>query len=139
MIAAAASETRRPLSAVRGLLDPVRRRRTARSVAVDGIDLDLRPGEVLGLVGESGSGKSVTLRSIVRLVPPAGADFRARSSGTAATWSACPSAQLRAIRGREIAMIFQEPMTALNPVLSVRLQIDENLKAHTRLGCARAG
>jgi peptide/nickel transport system ATP-binding protein len=100
--------------------------------AVEGVDLDLRPGEVLGLVGESGSGKSMTLRSIVRLVPKPG-----RISGEV-YWRGreligLPEAQLRAIRGREIAMIFQEPMTALNPVLSVRQQIDENLKAHTRL------
>jgi peptide/nickel transport system ATP-binding protein len=101
--------------------------------AVDGIDLDLQPGEVLGLVGESGSGKSMTLRSILRLVPSS-----ARIGGSV-LWQgrdlmSMPEPQLRAVRGREIAMIFQEPMTALNPVLPVRLQIDENLKAHTRLG-----
>jgi peptide/nickel transport system ATP-binding protein/oligopeptide transport system ATP-binding protein len=101
--------------------------------AVDGIDLDLRPGEVLGLAGESGSGKSLTLRSILRLLPPG-----ARIGGSV-FWNdgdlvAMAEPQLRAVRGREIAMIFQEPMTALNPVLSVRRQIDENLKAHTRLG-----
>jgi oligopeptide/dipeptide ABC transporter ATP-binding protein len=101
--------------------------------AVDSIDLDLQPGEVLGLVGESGSGKSMTLRSILRLVPSS-----ARVAGCV-FWHGrdligMPEPQLRAIRGREIAMIFQEPMTALNPVLTVRRQIDENLRAHTRLG-----
>ncbi len=100
--------------------------------AVDGIDLDLSPGEVLGLVGESGSGKSMTLRSIVGLVPPPG-----QVSGSV-IWRGqdlvrLPERQLRRVRGRDIAMIFQEPMTALNPVLTVRLQIDENLKAHTGL------
>jgi peptide/nickel transport system ATP-binding protein len=103
--------------------------------AVDGIDLDLRSGEVLGLVGESGSGKSVTLRSLVRLVRAPG-----RIEGQA-LWQgrdllALPEAELLEVRGKEIAMIFQEPMTALNPVLTVRQQIDENLKAHTALGRA---
>jgi peptide/nickel transport system ATP-binding protein len=100
--------------------------------AVDGIDLELRAGEVLGLVGESGSGKSVTLRSLVRLVRAPG-----RIEGQA-LWLgrdliAMPEADLLDVRGKEIAMIFQEPMTALNPVLTVRQQIDENLKAHTSL------
>jgi peptide/nickel transport system ATP-binding protein/oligopeptide transport system ATP-binding protein len=101
--------------------------------AVDGIDLDLRPGEVLGLAGESGSGKSLTLRSILRLLPP-GARIGGSVFWNDADLAAMAEPQLRAVRGREIAMIFQEPMTALNPVLSVRRQIDENLKAHTRLG-----
>jgi peptide/nickel transport system ATP-binding protein/oligopeptide transport system ATP-binding protein len=100
--------------------------------AVDSIDLDLRPGEILGLVGESGSGKSMTLRALTGLVPSPG-----RVSGSirwrGAELTGLSETALRAVRGREIAMIFQEPMTALNPVLSVRLQIDENLKAHTNL------
>jgi peptide/nickel transport system ATP-binding protein len=103
--------------------------------AVDGIDLDLRAGEVLGLVGESGCGKSVTLRSLVRLVRPPG-----RVEGRA-VWQgkdllAMPESELLDVRGKEIAMIFQEPMAALNPVLTIRQQIDENLKAHTGLGRA---
>jgi peptide/nickel transport system ATP-binding protein/oligopeptide transport system ATP-binding protein len=106
--------------------------------AVDGIDLEVRRGEVLGLVGESGSGKSVTLRSLVRLVRPPG-----RTQGQA-IWQgrdliALPESELQSVRGKEIAMIFQEPMTALNPVLTVRQQIDENLKAHTGLGRAERG
>jgi len=101
--------------------------------AVDEIDLEVRNGEVLGLVGESGSGKSVTLRSLVRLVRPPG-----RVAGRA-LWQgrdliALPEAELLDVRGKEIAMIFQEPMSALNPVLTVHQQIDENLVAHTTLG-----
>jgi peptide/nickel transport system ATP-binding protein len=101
--------------------------------AVDGIDLEVRAGEVLGLVGESGSGKSVTLRSLVRLVRPPGR-IEGRALWQGRDLIAMPDADLLDVRGKEIAMIFQEPMTALNPVLTVRQQIDENLKAHTSLG-----
>ncbi|WP_033838911.1 ABC transporter ATP-binding protein [Mesorhizobium loti] len=107
---------------------------TPRGLAtvVDGINLDVAPGEIVGLVGESGSGKSMTLRSIVRLVREPG-----KVSGQV-EWQgrdlmAMREADLRKVRGAEIAMIFQEPMTALNPVLPVRLQIEENLSAHTTL------
>ena len=101
-------------------------------VAVDGVDLDLAPGDILGLVGESGSGKSVTLRAILRLVHPPG-----RVAGRV-LWGGrdlleLSASELRAVRGREIAAVFQEPMTALNPVLTVGRQIDESLRAHTGL------
>ena len=100
--------------------------------AVDGVNLTLREGEVLGLVGESGSGKSVTLRSILRLV---------RSPGVVSgqvLWRGknlleLPESSLRKVRGGEISMIFQEPMTALNPVLSIGQQITETLQEHTKL------
>jgi peptide/nickel transport system ATP-binding protein len=100
--------------------------------ALNNLSFTLRPGEALGLVGESGSGKSVTLRSILGLLPA-----HAVTTGSV-RWGekelvGASSALLRAIRGREIAMIFQEPMTALNPVLTVRRQIEESLGAHTRL------
>jgi oligopeptide/dipeptide ABC transporter ATP-binding protein len=107
---------------------------TARGTftAVDGVNLSLLEGEVLGLVGESGSGKSVTLRSILRLV---------RSPGTVSgqvLWKGAnllemPESKLRKVRGGEISMIFQEPMTALNPVLSIGEQITETLQEHTKL------
>jgi peptide/nickel transport system ATP-binding protein len=100
--------------------------------AVDDIEFDLKQGEILGLVGESGSGKSMTLRALTALVPAPG-----RVTGSikwrGAEITGLSESALRAVRGREIGMIFQEPMTALNPVLTVRLQIDENLKAHTAL------
>ena len=99
---------------------------------VDGISFDVLPGEVLGLVGESGSGKSLTLRSIVRLIHPPG-----QIAGSV-RWQgddilAMSPAQLRQVRGKGIAMIFQEPSTALNPVLPIHVQIEENLRAHTTL------
>jgi oligopeptide/dipeptide ABC transporter ATP-binding protein len=100
--------------------------------AVDGVDLTVRKGEVLGLVGESGSGKSIALRSIMGLVhAPGRVEGRALWRGR--DLIGLPEAELRRVRGREIAMVFQEPMTALNPVLTVRQQIDENLAAHTGL------
>ncbi|WDZ81278.1 ABC transporter ATP-binding protein (plasmid) [Ensifer adhaerens] len=101
-------------------------------VAVDDVSFQVGQGEILGLVGESGSGKSITLRSILGIVRP-----RGRVAGEI-LWNgqdlvALSEAQLRRIRGREIAMIFQEPMSSLNPLLTVGLQISENLVAHTDL------
>ncbi len=100
--------------------------------AVNKVSFTLAPGEVLGLVGESGSGKSVTLRSILNLLPK-----HARTVGSV-RWGdeelvGASAAKMRALRGRDIAMIFQEPMTALNPVLTVHQQIDESLVAHSKL------
>ena len=99
---------------------------------VDGIDLDVAPGEVLGIVGESGSGKSLTLRAILRLLPPTAA------IEGAITWAGrdllgLAEPQMRAVRGGEIAMVFQEPMSALNPVLTIGLQITESLQVHRGL------
>jgi peptide/nickel transport system ATP-binding protein len=101
-------------------------------VAVDGVDFDVAPGEVLGLAGESGSGKSLTLRSILRLVrPPARVGGAVLWRGRDIMRMAEP--EVRRVRGAEIAMIFQEPMSALNPVLTVGTQIRENLEEHTDL------
>jgi oligopeptide/dipeptide ABC transporter ATP-binding protein len=97
--------------------------------AVDRVDLDVRPGEILGLVGESGSGKSVTLRAILRLLRG-----NARVSGQVCFKGedllGAPERRLQQLRGGGIGMIFQEPMTALNPVLTIGLQIEETLAAH---------
>ncbi|MGE0449508.1 MAG: ABC transporter ATP-binding protein [Vicinamibacterales bacterium] len=101
--------------------------------AVDGIDLDVRPGEVLGLVGESGSGKSVTALSVLRLVPsPPGRivtgeiRFKGRDL-LQLSWD-----EIRQVRGREISMIFQEPMTSLNPVFTIGMQLTEVVLQHER-------
>ena len=111
--------------------------RTVR--AVDRVSLTLDRGETLGIVGESGSGKSITAMSIMRLVlvPPgryAGGRilFEGRDLLTA------PDADLRRVRGKEIAMIFQDPMTSLNPVLTVGRQITEVLETHMGLSAAAA-
>ncbi len=102
------------------------------SRAVDGVSLSIAAGEVLGLVGESGSGKSVTLRAIGRLLR-ANAEVSGRITWRGEDLLAASPSRLRAIRGPGIGMIFQEPMAALNPVLSIGLQIEESLVAHTDL------
>ena len=99
---------------------------------VDDVSFRVMPGEVMGLVGESGSGKSVTLRSILGLLP-LNAGARGEVIWQGRNLLTLPPRDLRAVRGGQISMIFQEPMTALNPVLPVSLQIDENLRAHTDL------
>ncbi len=103
--------------------------------AVDGVSFNVMPGETLGLVGESGCGKTVTGLSLLRLVPePPGhyAGGSVRFSGH--DLLALPEPELRALRGRDIAMIFQEPMTALNPVFTIGSQLTEVLRRHRRLG-----
>jgi oligopeptide transport system ATP-binding protein len=98
--------------------------------AVDGVSFDVAAGETLAIVGESGSGKSVTALSILRLVPPPG-----RIDGGAILLKGTnllelDAAGIRAIRGNRIAMIFQEPMSSLNPVLTVGTQVGEPLNVH---------
>jgi peptide/nickel transport system ATP-binding protein len=103
--------------------------------AVDGLSFDLAEGEVLGIVGESGCGKSVSLMSLLRLLPPsARVSGRATFNGGVDLLSASP-ARVRRIRGREIAFVFQEPMTSLNPAFRVGDQIGEVLRRH--LGMSR--
>ena len=96
---------------------------------VDGIDFVVNPGEILGIVGESGSGKSMTLRAIMRLIQAPGR-IEGRIAWEGRDLLALSARQMRAVRGREIGMIFQEPMSALNPVLTVGRQITENIAAH---------
>src|SRR5262245_9537061 len=103
--------------------------------AVDGVSFDVGPGEALGIVGESGCGKSVTVLSLLGLVPgPPG-----RMVGGGARFDGRdrlrrPPAELRRVRGREIGIVFQDPMTSLNPVLTIGYQIDEALRRQLGLG-----
>ncbi|MDE2616756.1 MAG: ABC transporter ATP-binding protein [Burkholderiales bacterium] len=103
---------------------------------VRGIDFQIAPGEKLALVGESGSGKTVTALSLLRLLPEAGVSGTAPFAGSDGTSDllALPERKLRGIRGRDIAMIFQEPMTALNPLYTIGDQISEVLQIKLGLG-----
>jgi len=109
-----------------------------RVQAVDGLSFDLAAGEVLGLVGESGSGKSVSMAALLGLID----DPRARVEGSVRLRGReliglAPEA-MRQVRGREIAMVFQNPMTALTPVYTIGHQIAEQILAHERIGAAAA-
>ena len=102
--------------------------------AVDGVSFDLASGEIMGLVGESGSGKTVTGFSLLGLVDPPGriVGGSIRLNGTELT--TLPQPELRALRGREISMIFQDPIATLNPMLTIGQQMKLALAAHERLG-----
>jgi len=103
--------------------------------AVDGASFDVRPGEALGLVGESGSGKTMALRAVVGLLPHSGTLAGGEVVFEGVDLARADPETLRRVRGRSIAMIFQEPMTALNPVMRVGEQIGEG--PLVRLGYSR--
>ena len=99
--------------------------------SVDGVTFDLEPGETLGLVGESGCGKSVSALSIMRLIPdPPGRIVAGEVIFDGRDLLKLPEREMRKVRGRHISMVFQEPMTSLNPVLTVERQLTEALELH---------
>ncbi|WP_313615956.1 ATP-binding cassette domain-containing protein, partial [Rhizobium sp.] len=103
----------------------------ATSIAVDQVSFDLMPGEVVALVGESGSGKSVTANSILKLLPyPAASHPSGKILFDGKDMLTLPERSLRAVRGNDITMIFQEPMTSLNPLHTIERQIGEILELH---------
>ena len=149
----------RPLLDVRDLnIEFLQMKAGARVAAVRGLSFSIAPGEVLGLVGESGSGKSVTSLAIMGLLPPAAVvtgeitfqngsqgDVQNASpnafqndGGEATRLTTLPADQLRQLRGSRMAMIFQEPTTALNPVMRVGDQIAEAVMAHHRVSKTEA-
>ncbi|MFL5079517.1 MAG: ABC transporter ATP-binding protein, partial [Microvirga sp.] len=107
--------------------------------AVDGVSFDVGAGETLGIVGESGCGKSVTALSIMRLLPPRlGRTVRGSVAFEGRDLLGLDESEMRAIRGNRIAMIFQEPMTSLNPVLTIGHQIAESVRIHEGASPAEA-
>jgi peptide/nickel transport system ATP-binding protein len=109
--------------------------------AVDGVDLTIRDGETVCVVGESGCGKSMMARSILRIVSPPGKvvggsmQFRKADGAVVDLAALDPKGEaIRAIRGKEIAMIFQEPMTSLGPVQTIGTQIMDAIRLHMKVG-----
>lgn len=118
---------------------------TGTKRAVNDISLELHRGETLGIVGESGSGKSVTALSVMQLLPKTTAQIKqgsilytAKEATTAVDLLKLPAAELRAYRGAEIAMIFQEPMSSLNPVFRCGMQVTEAIQLHQNLSFSEA-
>ena len=101
--------------------------------AVDGVSLKLDPGQTLGIVGESGSGKSMTCLSVMKLIPTAGRIAGGRIVFEGRDLSALSATEIRRIRGKEIGMVFQDPMTSLNPFLRIGEQVAEPLIVHDGL------
>jgi len=107
--------------------------------AVQGVSFALEKGEIIGIVGESGCGKSVTVRSILRLLPmPPGEITQGEIIFNGENLLSIDQKRLRAIRGRDISMIFQEPMTSLNPVFTIGSQILETFKTHQKMDSRQA-
>ncbi len=124
-----------PLLEVRDLQTVFRSAGGGEVTAVDGVSLRVEPGETLAIVGESGSGKSVTALSIMRLLPArSGRIGRGAIRLRGRELTTLSDDEMRAVRGRHIGMIFQEPMTSLNPVHTVGAQIAEVVRCHEGLG-----
>ncbi len=107
--------------------------------AVNGVDFDVFAGETLGLVGESGCGKSVTSLSVLRLLNPSIATIAGKIEFNGKNLLELNTDDMRMIRGKAISMIFQEPMTSLNPILTIGEQIAESLRLHEGLNREKAG
>jgi len=106
--------------------------------AVNGVDIDLRPGEVLGILGESGSGKSVTLKALMRLLPERRAAIEGSIRIDGQDVLSLPPGPLADFRGKTVSMIFQEPMLALDPVFTIGHQIAESVQRHEGVDSAAA-
>src|SRR5258708_8906709 len=107
--------------------------RRSRLRAIDGISFDIAKGEVLGVVGESGAGKSVTGLAIIGLIDPPGRIARAEIYLAGTRIDNLPPEEMRRIRGKRIGMIFQDPLTILNPLYRIRHQVIDTIKTHLNL------
>ena len=126
-------ESKHPLLKIEGLRVSFRSGR-GTVVAVDGIDLQVMPGEALGIVGESGSGKSVSNLAVLDLLPKPQAHVEAKTlEFEGRSLLDLPPEEMRQVRGAQIAMVFQDPMTALNPFMRISGQMAEVLESHTDL------
>ncbi|HSK25481.1 MAG TPA: ABC transporter ATP-binding protein [Jiangellales bacterium] len=122
-----------PLLDVRDLSVTFTRKDRRDVHAVDGVSFQVRPGETVGLVGESGSGKSVTSLAIMGLLPPRGVRVGGEVRFDDDDLLTLPKDRMRDIRGRDIAMVFQDPMSSLNPVVPIGVQVTEVLERHQDL------
>ena len=120
-----------------GLRTEIRLRRAVVH-ALDGVSLTVDPGECLGIVGESGCGKTMTALSIMRLLPPGGHIVGGKIILDGKEISSVEDSQMRHVRGNEIGMIFQDPMTSLNPTMTIGDQISETVRLHRGAGSAQA-
>lgn len=109
------------------------RTRQGLVTAVDGLSFSVSPGEVLGVVGESGSGKSVSMLAVLRLLTSPNVTMSGQVLFRGRDLLTLPDKEMRSLRGREIAMVFQDPMTALTPVYTVGWQIAEQIRAHEKV------
>ncbi len=127
----------RPLLELRDLdTDIALRRGTVH--ALDGISLDVAPGQTLGVVGESGSGKTMTALSIMGLLPPGGRVTGGQILFEGRDLRSLPADEVRRIRGVRMGMVFQDPLTSLNPTIRIGAQVAEPLRVHKRVGRAEA-
>ncbi|WP_052462171.1 ABC transporter ATP-binding protein [Nigerium massiliense] len=130
--------SRTPLLSVRDLRVTFGRRGQTGFRAVDGVSFDISPGEVIGLVGESGSGKSVTSMAIMGLLPTRGVRVEGEALYDGRNLLDLSQRELCRVRGSQLAMVFQDPMSSLNPVVTVGTQVTEVLHAHQKLSRADA-
>ncbi|WP_323181352.1 ABC transporter ATP-binding protein [Kaistia algarum] len=126
-----------PLLAVKGLTIALPTAEGGRAFAVRGVDLSIGEGEIVGLAGESGSGKTLSALAVLGLLP-AGASIGGQIRFDGRDLTAEGGQGAAAVRGRDVAMVFQDPMTALHPMLSVGRQMTEHLVFHRRIGQAEA-
>jgi oligopeptide transport system ATP-binding protein len=121
--------TAAPLLEVEGLTTTIKQRRGSIR-PVDGVSLTVRRGEILGLVGESGCGKSMTALSLIRLLPPSASITAGSVHFDGRNLLTVGAREMRRLRGSKISMVFQEPMTALDPAFTIGYQLIETIKAH---------